>query len=238
MNASGQTTISDIRSFITRLYKYIHPICFVSGAFVFQDTSSSLFDFLSNTPHQPLGFFTSHDLLLKNSKNNNTDAESRLLIGSMYETSYDDKTITTISCNTCGDTCETPVQREIRIIKWYRFVGNDKGLYIYIKLESSKTFSIQHIANMLSKNVLGKPNVTECKSFREDCIRVSSSNAKSVNSTSDKYCMSGDTRSILLNNAQYEEQYGSEKGPKYGRVGDEYYLGEIPKNYILHEIVL
>ena len=226
------TTLEETQKFIETLFSKI-SVCFVSGAFVFSDNSGNLSKFLFGTNHVQRGRWTSSHRSLKS----NDDK-------SIYETYYH-KILYTINCKKTGikitdydkDKCmlndnDEPdnVKRDIRIIKWYPFNGKeDKKQYIYFKLEDWPTWDLGHITQAGSTYVLGNPNKSDCKSFREDCDKPKTTKTpKKTTKTQkkDKYCMSHEEKKEV-----FGDKYANKE--TYGRQGDEYYVDEETTKKIL-----
>ena len=247
-----KTTFEEIQRFITQLFDNI-PVCFVSGAFVFSDDNDELYNFLNGTQKSRLfGPFQSHLSFKNKPSKNQSDKVDKF---NLYETYYGNP-LYTINCKTDNNDIDwtyivkkcinsensensenADITRDVRIIKWYRFNGDDTKKYIYFKLEDYPTVSWDHIKQAYRTYVLKTPNESICKSFRENCKHSQELQGKPIE-YGDNKCMT-DTERIQVfdskeNGINIEYDINKEK---YGRKGDEYYVDEGMKTKLLTDVV-
>ena len=148
-----------VTKYIQNLYQYLgDKYCFLSGAFVIEDTNQTLFKFLYSNPKNPLKILSSH---LKYNQHKQKPKDPEYLL---YETIFE-KPIQ-IDCN-----CEidnTVESRQFRSMKWYKFVENNK-YFLYLKIEDYPTVSGAHLMNAIQRYKLHKSNVSCREPRREDC---------------------------------------------------------------------
>lgn len=148
-----------VTKYIHNLYQYLgDKYCFLSGAFVIEDTNQNLFNFLYSNPKKPLKILSSH---LKYNQHKQYPKDDHYYL---YETVFEKPT--QIDCN-----CEidnTIESRQFRSMKWYKFVENNKH-FLYLKIEDYPTVSGAHLMNAIQRYKLHKSNVSCREPRREDC---------------------------------------------------------------------
>lgn len=200
-----------VTKYIQDIYQYLgDKYCFLSGAFVIEDTNQNLFNLLNSNPKTHLFESLGSHLLYNQHKLKPKDAEYYL-----YETKLG-KTIQ-ISCK-CED--NTIDSREFRSIKWYKFSENNKH-FIYLKVESAPTISLQHGYEAFKTYALRKSTKSCREPRREDC-------KKQCLYVSDK---SPNYDKIIFNTSDEREITDT-----YARKGDEMFIPNDVNEYILQNI--
>lgn len=206
MSANNQVT-----KYIQGLYQYLgDKYCFLSGAFVIDDTNQTLFNLLYSNPKKHLFESLGSHLLYNQHKLKPKDTEYYL-----YETKFE-KPIQ-ISCK-CED--NTIDSREFRSMKWYKFSENNRH-FIYLKIESAPTISLQHGYEAFKTYALHKSNKSCREPRREDC------KTKCLY-TSDK---APNYDKIIFNTSDEREI-----NETYTRKGDEMFIPNDADEYILQNL--
>lgn len=206
MSANVQVT-----KYIQGLYQYLgDKYCFLSGAFIIDDTNQTLFNLLYSNPKKHLFESLGSHLLYNQHKLKPKDTEYYL-----YETKFE-KPIQ-INCK-CED--NTIDSREFRSMKWYKFSENNR-YFIYLKIESAPTISLQHGYEAFKTYALHKSNKSCREPRREDC------KTKCLY-TSDK----GPNYDKIIFNTSDEREINE----TYTRKGDERFIPNDAHEYILQNL--
>ena len=233
-----------INNYLEQLYFYLgDQFCFLSGAFVIEDTDDKLLKVLMNTKPQEFTYniIQSHTTYFqgKKSKTNNNkqfyyDDQSGFTrttnMYGFYETTL--KIPHNIDCKCSNKTSnETSNKKQIKSMKWYKFEQNNKS-FIFLKLEDNPTQSIPHLFDAVKRYGLKKPNVSCRIPRREDCNK-------------EKNCQFTDTDPDKIQPGQnYDKiEYNIYGSPvvmtdaivpnAYHRKGDEVFIPSIINDYIL-----
>ena len=208
MTANNQVT-----KYIQGLYQYLgDKYCFLSGAFVIDDTNQNLFNLLYSNPKKHLFESLGSHLLYNQHKLKPKDTEYYL-----YETKFE-KPIQ-ISCK-CEDEDNTIDSREFRSMKWYKFSENNRH-FIYLKIESAPTISLQHGYEAFKTYALHKSNKSCREPRREDC----KTKCLYTSDTAPNY------DKIIYNTSDEREI-----NETYTRKGDEMFIPNHADEYILQNL--
>ena len=210
---------SIIVKYLRRLYEYLgNKYCFLSGAFVIDDSDGILFNILYNSNKEKIGkTLRSHTKYFQGKAGQPNHRNSEF---AFYETEFSESIPVSCSCNEKPDE-----ERPVKIIKWFKFMDNDKK-FIYMKPEPFPTISGPHLWEAVSRYILKKPNISCRNPRREDCdkegcIYVNNDNTEfPKNYTQIKY---GDNQS-----EEIEETYN--------RKGDEVFISSTINKYIIENI--
>ena len=207
-----------INNYLSHLYGYLgDAYCFLSGAFVIQDPDSKLFELLQNTNKKKRKLLQSHTTYFQGKENPHPDF-------GFYETILNSKLVINCSCHD-----KEPDTRDVRSIKWYKFIDNGIS-FIYLKPESSPTITTRHAFEAINRYVLSNPNVSCRISRREDCYKDKTG------------CMFTGDESIKNYNAilykrEGETDYTREPIQEtYNRKGDEVFIPSTINTYIANNI--
>jgi len=209
-----------INNYLKQLYAYLgHAYCFLSGAFIIQDDNGILFELLQNTNKKKRRLLQSHTTYFQGKENPNPDL-------AFYETIFNNKLVINCSCND-----KEPDTRDVRSIKWYKFIDNGIS-FIYLKPESSPTITTRHAFEAINRYVVGNPNVScriprreDCYKDKTGCIFTGDKDKTSKNYNAILYKREGDT---YYNQEAIQETYN--------RKGDEVFIPSIINTYIVNNI--
>ena len=209
-----------INNYIRHLYAYLgDAYCFLSGAFVIQDDNGILFELLQNTNKKKRKLLQSHTTYFQGKENPHPDF-------GFYETILNSKLVINCSCHD-----KEPDTRDVRSIKWYKFIDNGIS-FIYLKPESSPTITTRHAFEALNRYVIGNPNVScriprreDCYKDKTGCIFTGDKDKTSKNYNAILYKREGDT---YYNQEAIQETYN--------RKGDEVFIPSTINTYIVNNI--
>ena len=238
-----------INNYLEQLYFYLgEQFCFLSGAFVIEDTDDKLLKVLMNTKPQEFTYnmiqshttyFQGGDGQTNHNKPFYYDDQSGFTrttnMYGFYETTL--KIPHNIDCKCSNKTSnetsnETSNKKEIQSMKWYKFEQKNKS-FIFLKLEDHPTQTIAHLFDAVKRYGLKKPNVSCRIPRREDCNK-------------EKNCQFTDPSKIkqIQPGQNYDKiEYNISGSPvvmtdaivpnAYHRKGDEVFIPSIINDYIL-----
>ena len=211
MSANDQVT-----KYIQGLYQYLgDKYCFLSGAFVIDDTNQRLFKLLYSNPKTPLGGLLSSHLKFNQHKVKPKDPEYFL-----YETRF--KAPIKISCK-CKDNPNDIASREFRSMKWYKFLENNKH-FVYLKIEDYRTVSVEHGINAVSRYIFHHSNASCREDRREDCEKGGT------------VCKYAQTKGPNYNKVIFNTSDERDVTETYTRKGDEMFIPNDVNEYILQNV--
>lgn len=200
-----------VTKYIQNLYQYLgDKYCFLSGAFVIEDTNQTLFKFLYSNPKFHLLERLGSHLLYNQHKVKPKDPEYYL-----YETTLE-KPIQ-LSCKCENNTIDS---RDFRSMKWYKFSENNKH-FIYLKIESAQTISAQHAYEAFKTYALRKSNTSCREPRREDCKT---------------HCLYASEKAPNYDYLVFNPTDKREINETYTRKGDEMYIPNDINEYLLQNL--
>ena len=156
-----------IQYFFQNLYDDLSllNLCALKGSFVIEDEYNPYYNLINIL--KKIG----NDSTLKFLKSHKKFYECNDNVTTFHEIVF--YTPLTFTCN-INNLCYAMTCRNC---KYYRFVDKDGKKYIFLKLETRKTFSSHHLVNAAKKNVFNSPR----KSTLDNCKNLEDENAENKN---------------------------------------------------------
>jgi hypothetical protein len=210
--------------YVEILYKYLNAIemCFVAGSFVIEDKDEEMLDILILSSSLCLRGASSHTSLNPKQFDKTID-NIRYVCKNVSETHIEGNVtgnLIQILCshmkNVEGDVIEDT--RNIKNIKWYKFLNGENKNFIFFKLEKTITCSVAHCFDAID-HYNGNPEQTIYPSRREDC------KTKCQNGNPD---FKKNVNGLIINGNLKPEIIET-----YNRVGDEFFIPQELNDYFL-----
>ena len=139
-----------IKKYIEKIYFLLrlNDVCFVKGAFVIYDPSKKLINDFNKIPRERLAAVMSPLFKSNNAYQYALPIKSHTIFMNKNTNMNEMLEINIIKCNQCrlDISCSDSIFRNITNIKYYIF--GTKLEYIYIKLETSPTLTMNHLKKM------------------------------------------------------------------------------------------